>query len=124
MTEGQSVSRLLKPGDRVDILALVDYAAGKKERIKGTFSVGYLVGDSSDFPNKNYRILNEVIATTKKGKPLQGKIMEDCPICKSKKSVFLVADEGECIVKHRCSKCNREYEFFFCDDEIYRKLFD
>lgn len=34
VTEGQAVSRLLKPGDRVDILALVDYAAGKKERLK------------------------------------------------------------------------------------------
>jgi pilus assembly protein CpaB len=34
VTEGQSVSRLLKPGDRVDILAMVDYAAGKKERLK------------------------------------------------------------------------------------------
>jgi pilus assembly protein CpaB len=34
VTEGQSVSRLLKPGDRVDILALVDYAAGKKEKLK------------------------------------------------------------------------------------------
>jgi pilus assembly protein CpaB len=34
VTEGKAVSRLLKPGDRVDILALVDYAAGKKERMK------------------------------------------------------------------------------------------
>lgn len=34
VSEGQSVSRLLKPGDRVDILAQVDYAAGKKERLK------------------------------------------------------------------------------------------
>jgi pilus assembly protein CpaB len=34
VTEGQAVSRLLKPGDRVDVLALVDYAAGKKERLK------------------------------------------------------------------------------------------
>jgi|APGre2960657468_1045069.scaffolds.fasta_scaffold11771_7 pilus assembly protein CpaB len=34
VTEGQSVSRLLKPGDRIDVLALVDYAAGKKEKIK------------------------------------------------------------------------------------------
>src|SRR5665647_3042111 len=33
ITEGQAVSRLLKPGDRVDILALVDYAAGKKEKL-------------------------------------------------------------------------------------------
>jgi pilus assembly protein CpaB len=34
VTEGQSVSRLLKPGDRIDVLALVDYAAGKKEKLK------------------------------------------------------------------------------------------
>jgi pilus assembly protein CpaB len=34
VTEGQAVSRLLKPGDRVDILAMVDYASGKKERLK------------------------------------------------------------------------------------------
>jgi pilus assembly protein CpaB len=34
VTEGQAVSRLLKPGDRVDILALVDYASGKKDRLK------------------------------------------------------------------------------------------
>jgi pilus assembly protein CpaB len=34
VTENQAVSRLLKPGDRVDILALVDYAAGKKEKLK------------------------------------------------------------------------------------------
>ncbi|MFZ4713093.1 MAG: Flp pilus assembly protein CpaB [Bacteriovoracaceae bacterium] len=31
LSEEQSVSRLLKPGDRVDILALVDYAGGRKE---------------------------------------------------------------------------------------------
>lgn len=34
VTEDKSVSRLLKPGDRVDVLALVDYAAGKKEKLK------------------------------------------------------------------------------------------
>lgn len=34
VTENQAVSRLLKPGDRVDILAVVDYASGKKERMK------------------------------------------------------------------------------------------
>lgn len=34
LTEDESVSRLLKPGDRVDVLALVDYAAGKKEKLK------------------------------------------------------------------------------------------
>jgi pilus assembly protein CpaB len=34
VTEGQAVSRLLKPGDRVDVLALIDYASGKKDKIK------------------------------------------------------------------------------------------
>lgn len=34
VTEGMAVSRLLKPGDRVDVLALVDYAAGKREKMK------------------------------------------------------------------------------------------
>ncbi len=34
VTEDQAVGRLIKPGDRVDILALVDYAAGKKEKLK------------------------------------------------------------------------------------------
>lgn len=34
LTESQSVSRLIKPGDRVDILALIDYAAGKREKLK------------------------------------------------------------------------------------------
>ncbi|MFL5783813.1 MAG: Flp pilus assembly protein CpaB [Bacteriovoracaceae bacterium] len=34
VSESQAVSRLLKPGDRVDILAMVDYAAGKKDKLK------------------------------------------------------------------------------------------
>lgn len=34
LTEAQSVSRLIKPGDRVDILSLIDYAAGRRERLK------------------------------------------------------------------------------------------
>jgi pilus assembly protein CpaB len=32
--EQQAVSRLLKPGDRVDVLAMIDYAGGKRERMK------------------------------------------------------------------------------------------
>jgi len=32
--EEQSVSKLLKPGDRVDVLTYLDYAAGKKEKQK------------------------------------------------------------------------------------------
>ena len=34
VSEGQAVSKLIKPGDRIDILTLVDYAGGKKEKLK------------------------------------------------------------------------------------------
>ena len=34
VSEDQAVSRLLKPGDRVDVLSLVDYAGGQIERIE------------------------------------------------------------------------------------------
>lgn len=34
VSENQAVSKLIKPGDRVDVLALIDYAAGKREKIK------------------------------------------------------------------------------------------
>jgi pilus assembly protein CpaB len=34
ISESQAVSRLIKPGDRVDVLALIDYASGKKEKMK------------------------------------------------------------------------------------------
>jgi pilus assembly protein CpaB len=34
VTEDQAVSRLLKPGDRVDVLSIIDYASGKKEKLK------------------------------------------------------------------------------------------
>jgi pilus assembly protein CpaB len=32
--ESTAVSKLIKPGDRVDILATIDYAGGRKERVK------------------------------------------------------------------------------------------
>lgn len=34
VNEQQAVSRLIKPGDRVDVLTLVDYAGGRKEKLK------------------------------------------------------------------------------------------
>lgn len=34
VSEDQAVSRLIKPGDRVDVLALIDYAGGRKEFFK------------------------------------------------------------------------------------------
>ncbi|MEX0798897.1 MAG: Flp pilus assembly protein CpaB [Bacteriovoracaceae bacterium] len=34
VSEEQAVSRLIKPGDRVDVLTLVDYAGGRKEMLK------------------------------------------------------------------------------------------
>jgi pilus assembly protein CpaB len=34
VSDGQAVSKLIKPGDRVDVLTLVDYAGGRKEKLK------------------------------------------------------------------------------------------
>jgi pilus assembly protein CpaB len=34
VSEMQAVSKLVKPGDRVDVMALIDYAGGKKEKMK------------------------------------------------------------------------------------------
>jgi pilus assembly protein CpaB len=34
VSEDQAVSKLIKPGDRVDVLTLIDYAGGKKQLIK------------------------------------------------------------------------------------------
>lgn len=34
VSEQQAVSRLIKPGDRVDVLTLIDYAGGRKEMLK------------------------------------------------------------------------------------------
>lgn len=34
VSEGQAVSKLIKPGDRIDVLTLVDYAGGRKDKMK------------------------------------------------------------------------------------------
>ncbi len=34
VSEQQAVSRLIKPGDRVDVLTMIDYAGGRKEELK------------------------------------------------------------------------------------------
>jgi pilus assembly protein CpaB len=34
VSEGQAVSKLIKPGDRVDVITLVDFAGGRKEKLK------------------------------------------------------------------------------------------
>lgn len=34
ITEGMAVSKLIKPGDRIDILAMIDYAGGRKDKMK------------------------------------------------------------------------------------------
>lgn len=34
VSEGQAVSKLIKPGDRIDVLTLIDYAGGLKDKLK------------------------------------------------------------------------------------------
>ena len=96
----------------------------KDNSLQGEFSVGYLVGDSTDFPNNNLNQIKEISAALKNKKPLPGKIITTCPICNQKDSVKLIINEENSTIKHKCfnSKCNREFGFYFSDDEIYRLL--
>ncbi len=94
----------------------------KEHNIKGEFSVGYLVGDSTDFPNNNFNLVSEISAAIKNKKTLPGKIITDCPVCNEKNKVHLKINEDNSTIKHKCSSCNREFGFYFCDDEVYRLL--
>jgi len=94
----------------------------KIQKIDGPFSIGYFVGDNKDFPNTNFKLLAQVIAAQKKGKPLRGRIINDCPICRSENSVILVSEPVQKLIHHKCKKCDREFKFYLCDDEIYRTL--
>ena len=86
------------------------------------FSVGYLVGESSDFPNHNFAVYANVKEASEKGKRVPGKILDDCPICGEKTSVSLRPEESCRIILHKCEACDREFRIHFSDDEIYRSL--
>lgn len=62
VSEQQAVSRLIKPGDRVDVLTLVDYAGGRKEmmRIKTALQDVYVLATgkyvTKEIPMVGYQV--------------------------------------------------------------------
>jgi len=91
------------------------------EKIPGEpFSVAYFVGDSEEFPNKNYEEIKRILEEKNKGNEIGGKIIEKCPICDDK--VILDVDLKKSYIFHTCKGCKRKYLLFYTDEEIYRFL--
>jgi len=92
------------------------------------FSVAYFVGSSDEFPRKAKKIIEDIQRHEKEGSKKTGKIIKDCPLCESKNSnagkntVFLKIDKKSMKILHHCEKCNKDFELFFTDEEIYRFL--
>jgi hypothetical protein len=104
----------------------------RKEKIDNEgdspFSVAYFVGSSDEFPRKTKKIIEELQRLHKDGSKKPGKIITNCPICESKgkdqgkNTVFLNVDKNSMKILHHCDKCNKDFELFFTDEEIYRFL--
>lgn len=107
----------------------------KKEHIEGNpFSIAYFVGNSEDYPNYNHNIILEInsiknnnkkVRREGKGelkKPLDGRIINECPLCGGK--VFLDVDEENHAIVHKCSNndCNKIFRLYFTDDEVFHLL--
>jgi hypothetical protein len=91
----------------------------KEKSIAGEpFSVAYFVGNTEEFPRFVKPIINNLKRSKEDNKEIDGKIIENCPIC-SGKVLLDYRDEERCIV-HKCKQCNREFKFFYTDEEIYR----
>lgn len=91
----------------------------KERKIPGdTFSVGYLVGHSKNFPNW---LNNETVSLIRNEKA-RGRIINRCPINECSGEIKLLFDEEKLQIRHKCEKCDREYKLFFVDEEIYRFL--
>ncbi|MCA9496012.1 MAG: hypothetical protein KC589_03640, partial [Nanoarchaeota archaeon] len=89
----------------------------KNQNIIGDpFALGYFVGNSDEFPKSNYILVKKI----KDGKEFKGKIINSCPLCK--KEVILKYKEKDETILHYCKNCDKEYYFYFSDEEIYRKL--
>lgn len=85
------------------------------------FSIAYFVGSrSGEFPDYNYKIINEIRNKKEKNEFIEGKIVDECPLCGEK--VFLDIDESQNLVIHKCSGCNKIFRLYYSDDEIYRTL--
>ncbi len=81
------------------------------------FSIGYLVGESNEFPNQTWKLAKEIIQNEERNEKTPGKIIRQCPICEG--NVHLKLNDNFSI-SHNCDSCKRIWNFFFDDEQIYR----
>lgn len=84
------------------------------------FSIAYFVGNSTDFPRHNDKLIYEINELKTENKRKKGQIIDKCPICGG--DVYLDVLSPENLVVHHCKECSRKFKLLFCDDEIYRTL--
>lgn len=98
----------------------------KNEYIGGKpFSLGYFVGSSDEFPRHSDELIDKIRKAKKEGIETPGKIISYCPICKSygkEVKVILDYNEESKLIVHKCKECDREFEIYFTDEEIYRTI--
>ncbi len=90
----------------------------QEEQINGEpFSVGYYVGTSDEFPRHSHTLIKRIQKETDDGNKPIGKIIDTCPICKE--PVYLEVKPERYII-HKCGGCDKEFQLFFTNEEIYR----
>lgn len=104
---------------RIAILFSYAEEIRKEKSIAGDpFSVSYFVGNTEEFPRSVKPIINEIMRLRKDNKEKDGKIIDECPICKGR--VLLDYWNKERCIIHKCADCHREFRIFYTDEEVYR----
>jgi len=104
------------------IIVYADKIRGEKSDINDTnnFSIGYFVGSKNpDFP-AYYKELKENFYDKENDEFLeeQSFVLPKCPFCSS--PVYLKNDDKHKRILHYCKECDKEYEIYLSDREIYR----
>lgn len=93
-----------------------------RENIPGSpLSLSYFVGDSTEYPNKTHKTLEEIRRFhDETGKWPEGRIITECPFCNYKVELRI---ENESAL-HVCSNldCVRKFYIYYTDEEVYRYL--
>jgi len=104
---------------RIAKIVVIAEELRKERNIEGEpFTVGYYVGVSEDFPRHAYDKIIEIENNEKRGKKINGVLLENCPKCNGK--VFLIVDKEKRQIIHECESCNRKFYLYFTNSEIYR----
>lgn len=95
----------------------------KEHNIEGDpFTLGFYVGNSTEFPNKTFEEMNAIKEKEKQFGPnsVPGKLIKECPLCGGK--VVLRNDLSKNCILHKCTSCSKIFHLFYTDEEVYRFL--